>query len=309
MSDKHLSIIIPTYNRASFLKKNLYQIASFIEKLKLENNINIVISNNNSSDTTALHVKQFALNKPSIVVDFFSQTVNIGLEKNALFVLEKARGKYIMYLGDDDYISFEYLEEVYQKTLQNQEISVVIPKFVVCDLDGNYTGVSRDIHRSSRLYKRGYLSCYENSWCGHQMSGLTVRRKGLLEKYIKAKVSNIYPFIYLAAQSMLDGDCYLYLDAPVKVTKVSQDQKDWNYGKDGLLNEIFDNYNKLEISYLRKTRLQIYFFRKQSWRYFNYPTKDRLKVFFEIVKGKNSTFLFKIFFSLYTPLLALKNNN
>lgn len=48
-----LSFCIPTYNRSSFLEKNLNIIVNQIEELSVENDVEILVMDNASSDNTA----------------------------------------------------------------------------------------------------------------------------------------------------------------------------------------------------------------------------------------------------------------
>ena len=97
-----LDILIPTYNRSLYLLKNLKQLEGYILKNNLEREVSIIVSNNCSTDNTAQIVDGF-ISKTSINVSYFEQESNLGLEGNALFVLEKATSPYVMYMGDDDY--------------------------------------------------------------------------------------------------------------------------------------------------------------------------------------------------------------
>ena len=59
---KILTISIPTWNRASLLKKLLTEVTDNLSKFNLENDIELLISNNNSDDTTEDIINSF-LNK------------------------------------------------------------------------------------------------------------------------------------------------------------------------------------------------------------------------------------------------------
>lgn len=299
MTEIFLTICIPTYNRSSYLLKNLNLLNEYIKKGNYLEEIEIVISDNNSSDTTSMDLSNFTKKNPSLSIRYFKQPINIGLEKNALFVLKEAKGTYIMFLGDDDFIEYEYLSESLNIIKRNNQISAVIPNNVPIDINGVQIGTGRDDAFSSALSKKGFSNCLKNSWRGHQLSGLILKRNNLYEAYIQQKVGNIYLFIFFVAYSCLKGDTFHLTDYSVKVTDPGQEKKDWNYGKDGLVNEVFDNYNKLPISYFKKTILQLHLYYIQRWRLWKYLEIGYLplfKAFIFIWSSKNSTFLFKIIF-------------
>jgi len=251
-----LSILIPTYNRSLFLNKNLEMLADYIRKGNIENEVEIVVSNNHSTDNTDEIVNQFIEINKDILFQYYTQNINIGLEKNALFVLNVTKGEYVMYLGDDDYIEENYLLKSIALLKSSPSTYVIIPNFIPVNLEGVQIGNGRDDKLVNHLFNAGFKNCLENSWRGHQLSGLILKRENLYENYIKQKVNNTYPFIFFVAYLCLNGNTYHFTEFPVKVTQPGQDKKDWNYGKDGLLNEIFDNYKKLPVSFLQKTKLQ-----------------------------------------------------
>ena len=103
-----LSIIIPTFNRVDAIMQNVIELTGFIRELKAEKYVSILISDNCSTDNTFHSLSIFKERNQDILIQIYKQDANIGLEKNALFVLERAESEFVMYLGDDDYISKEY---------------------------------------------------------------------------------------------------------------------------------------------------------------------------------------------------------
>ena len=92
-----LEILIPTYNRVKDLEKNLKILKDYIIKNKFLSEIRIIISDNNSTDSTEKMIlelkKDEVLNK---LIKYNKQIENIGLEKNALDILSKSEAEYIM---------------------------------------------------------------------------------------------------------------------------------------------------------------------------------------------------------------------
>lgn len=304
-----LSILIPTYNRVNDLEKNLNLICSFITEVKNEDQVCLIVSNNKSTDNTKSVVEDIIELYPKIQIKLFNQKDNIGLEKNALFILDKAETKYIMYLGDDDYFEKEYLTTVLKLINNESDIFNIIPSYVPIDLNGRIIKGGRDIGLTSYKYQKGFRNCLENSWRGHQLSGIVLYRPSLYKLYKENKVSNIYPFIFFVAINCLRGSTYHLTDYPLKITQPGQDKKDWNYGKDGLLSEVFDNYIKLNVlNIFQITLLQIRFLSRQSWRLWNYKdmgVNKFIRAIMELYKSKKATFLFKLilpFFLIFSTI-------
>jgi len=96
-----VSIGIPTYNRASsYLKDALRSAVNQTYK-----NIEIIVSDNCSSDDTESVVKAF--NDPRI--RYYRQKDNIGPLNNRNFCLEQSQGEYFLLLFDDDVIDDDFI--------------------------------------------------------------------------------------------------------------------------------------------------------------------------------------------------------
>jgi abequosyltransferase len=304
-----LSILIPTYNRSTYLKKNLDLLNKYINQESLHSQIEIVISNNHSSDETNEIISNFQNENQSINLKYYLQTENIGLEKNVLYILNEAEGDYIMYLGDDDFIELNYLIGVINHLKDNQKTHLILPSIVEVNTQDEIVQKGRDHGLDNTVTKAGFKNCLKNSWRGHQLSGLVIKREHLYESYLRNNISNIYPFIYFTAYSCLRGDTFHYTEFPVRVTNPGQQNKDWTYGEDGLIDEIFDNYAKLKVNSIKKTQLQLEVIRKQPWRLWRYKKisdKAFFNVFWNMLFCQNSTVLFKFIFPFEVVKISLK---
>lgn len=90
-----LSICIPTYNRAQYLKR---AIDSVLVDLNRED-IKLYVQDNASSDETQSMMKTYM--NDNIVYERNSE--NLGIVGNVNLLMKKAKGKYIIFLTDDDY--------------------------------------------------------------------------------------------------------------------------------------------------------------------------------------------------------------
>jgi glycosyltransferase involved in cell wall biosynthesis len=95
-----VSIIITSYNRCKYIEK---AIKSCLEQDY--RNIEIVISDNHSTDNTDEIVKKYIHDKR---IKYFVNDVNIGMLPNfKIATEERATGKYLTYLSSDDYFCNE----------------------------------------------------------------------------------------------------------------------------------------------------------------------------------------------------------
>lgn len=92
-----LTLAIPTYNRAPLLRDLLN---SLIDQVRAEPRVELLISDNASSDETPQIVEQEL--QRGTVLTYLRNSENIGPDANFLQCFERARGKYFWVVGDDD---------------------------------------------------------------------------------------------------------------------------------------------------------------------------------------------------------------
>lgn len=98
-----LSISIPTYNRAGILEQTLDALFSQIETHALHNDVEVIVSDNNSGDNTHAVVKKYAdQNKYRLI--YHKNKTNLGVIRNILELLPLCSGEFWMFYGDDDKI-------------------------------------------------------------------------------------------------------------------------------------------------------------------------------------------------------------
>jgi glycosyltransferase involved in cell wall biosynthesis len=106
MKDRLVSICIPTYNSALFLKETLESIV-----VQSYQNIEIIIGDNSSNDSTIEIIKDFAEKDDRI--SFYVNQTNIGYSSNCNKLISLAKGDYIaIYHSDDVYVADIVQQEV-----------------------------------------------------------------------------------------------------------------------------------------------------------------------------------------------------
>lgn len=94
-----LTIAIPTYNRARYLRELL---SVLFDQLIAEGRVELIISDNASPDETPAIVEEYQ--KRGLQIRSVRNEINIGPDANFLQCFEMARGKYFWLFGDDDII-------------------------------------------------------------------------------------------------------------------------------------------------------------------------------------------------------------
>lgn len=102
MSEKTITILVPTYRRPNLLKRAIESILK-----QTYSDFLIIISDNGSCDGTAVVLNEFI--KKDSRVNFYIQDRNIGMNANFNFLFSKVKTKYFCMLTDDDYYKDNFL--------------------------------------------------------------------------------------------------------------------------------------------------------------------------------------------------------
>lgn len=92
-----LTIAIPTYNRAMKLE----ECVKCAVRQSVGKPVEILVSDNASSDGTEALMKRLS---NEYKISYFRNEENIGPDRNFLSCYERAKGSYVMLLGDDDFL-------------------------------------------------------------------------------------------------------------------------------------------------------------------------------------------------------------
>jgi glycosyltransferase involved in cell wall biosynthesis len=105
-----LSICIPTYNRAEVLDVSLRSLCQALRDNRLENAIEVCVSDNGSSDHTPQVLVDICREFPKIRQRRNSQ--NLGFGRNLWNVIRFAQSDYVVPVGDDDMIAVETIADI-----------------------------------------------------------------------------------------------------------------------------------------------------------------------------------------------------
>ena len=115
---KDISIIVPIYNAEKYLNKC---IDSLINQTKKD--IEIILINDGSTDNSEKIIKEY--NDERIV---YFKNKNQGIGKTRNFGIEKAKGKYLLFIDSDDYIATNTCEVLYNKVIEDS-LDIVVCNF------------------------------------------------------------------------------------------------------------------------------------------------------------------------------------
>lgn len=112
-----LSVIVPIYNAENTLKKCLDSI-----KKQIYTNYEVILIDDGSKDNSGQICDYYSSKDSRFVV---IHTINQGVSKARNIGLEKANGKYLMFVDCDDYISPDYFD-TYINIIEKDQSDVVI---------------------------------------------------------------------------------------------------------------------------------------------------------------------------------------
>ncbi|HEX6227368.1 MAG TPA: glycosyltransferase family 2 protein [Chryseolinea sp.] len=124
---KLLTIAIPTYNRAKLLDTQLSWLAGAVKGF--ENEIEIFVSDNCSTDNTQDIIKKWKENLTNFTFKSCRNSENIGVMKNIMNCLASAVTKYVWTIGDDDPIQDRAVTYTINKLKQYDDVSLLFLNF------------------------------------------------------------------------------------------------------------------------------------------------------------------------------------
>ena len=164
-----LTIAIPTYNRVERLKETLQRVIDEVEGKDVE----IIVSDNASTDYTN-EFMNLMINRYSYV-KYFRRRENGGFDANFLNCFDKAEGKYVMLLGDDDVLLPGAIESIL-KCLEQRPVAV-------------YLNTSRLLSREPIKYANYTVNSKENIECYDKNTFL--KNMGIYCTFISALVFDL----------------------------------------------------------------------------------------------------------------------
>lgn len=123
-----LSICIPTYNRAQFLDVSLRELIS--QASEISDSIEIVISDNASTDSTKQVVEDAQKKYPAIVYSCNSE--NLGYDRNLDAAIRKSSGEFCWFLSDDEILLSGWLSVLIDLLITHPDIA-----YLCFDVRGN----------------------------------------------------------------------------------------------------------------------------------------------------------------------------
>lgn len=304
-----LEILIPTYNRCTYLDRNVQGLFHAIRRIGCAK-IHITISDNSSTDGTPGLLRAVRKNNPDIHVRIFTQTRNVGIEENILFCLKVSTSPFVIFTGDDDYLTHEYLAKVLTLA-SDPEVCCVLPAITPVDINGAVIGHGRDSGLRSSIKEGGIQTAIYHVHRGSSIAGPAFRREGTVEAYLRSNLRNIYPTMFFVGYNCKRGICHHLTESPVAVTTPPQSTKDWTYGRDGLYDDRFANTKALFQNITHRFAAERRILERSAFVFDMYASSWRqyLTLLLHFMWLKNATFAIKVYLIYFLIKTHVRRQN
>ena len=195
-----LSICIPTYNRAAFLKELLPSILHQLAELA-SGEVELIVSDNASTDGTSEYLRLI----DNARLRWWTNDENIGGDRNFLKCVEEARGEYVWLFGDDDVLPKDSVARVLDfLRRENPALLISVDREVESRLYGDYRSLLKDegddfalAHTliSANIFKRELFDmelAHRKLWVQYahmfgMMSRMEGRAIGVISRFVEAR--------------------------------------------------------------------------------------------------------------------------
>lgn len=232
----YFSIAIPTYNRAEFLRATVSIILEQTFK-----NFEIIISDNASTDSTAKVVKEFRDKR----IRYMCNKENIGFPKNTKKAMLLARGKYILTMGDDDFILFNDTLSQVKKILDKGKygflkINMLERNIYGSGLQKKIMNINNDIEIKKNSSGHKILDFCRRVDIG-SIAGLVFKNENISDT--KFLISEVDPWFNLVVKNIKKHGAYFLANRYVVITwpAVHKHQASHDVVNDQLSYELFNN--------------------------------------------------------------------
>lgn len=218
-----LSICVPTYNRQFLLQRNVsFHLESF---RRLGISFELVIVDDCSTDDTASYLESIR-NNPEISA--WRRVKNSGFLSNYAFAMQRARGRYAVFLGDDDLLIPEKVVEYVQRMERNPDIGVLQAPWMLVDDRGGRSadmGPFYIVPEDTMFEKGDFHGLLDFILSNHVFPEFMIIRRDVLAKSISSQAPFIF-WAFLYTTRALDKAGVLFVREPFsRTTAISDDPR------------------------------------------------------------------------------------
>jgi abequosyltransferase len=225
-----LTIAIPTLNRSNYLKGLLLNIFSQIEGSNLENIVQVLVVDGNSSDNTQNMIRELQKKRN---IKYHRRKKRMGIDRDILKCVELTEGQYCWLFSDDDRLSDGALITLLKKLKYHKEVTGCF-----CNrMPFNFKMEKRvsevklwpgEIINADRIYNNK-TKCFKDIGMDFGFISSQVINKSEWDKIVEnSDFGGLYTSYYLMVHiisKMMDSDCFtwLYIHQPLVKQRTGND--------------------------------------------------------------------------------------
>lgn len=201
MSDKLLSICIPTYNRVERLIDIVQRISSNCSSKEIE----ILVNDNASTDGTEKEIAKIKDTR----LKYYKNKKNLGIAGNLIKSVERAKGDFIYIHWDDDFIELDAIPWILKTIKNNKNINQILGRIEESSGEDYWSFQELDGDCTDRILKPCPESCVRLFFAYDHGGGRILRKKSINLDYAKKFLKSTHaPYMHmiLAIHPVLTGD-------------------------------------------------------------------------------------------------------
>lgn len=238
MNNIDLSFCIPTYNRAEIV----YRLVNDILLCK-DQAIEVVVLDNGSTDATLSMLG--SIKDERLVV--YTNGENKGGLYNVVNVIDKAKGKYLVFSTDKDHTNFNEISKFKSFLMQHS------------DLASGYCTFNSESKIEYEIFPKGFYSIKNVAYKGRHPTGYFFNNKLLktifhVERFSNYKTVDMFPFEFIHAELCLMGNGAIWHMPIFTLEPGHMAAKHKSYNASGMSKDAFfspESRLKMAINYTR----------------------------------------------------------
>ena len=246
-----LSVIIPVYNNENYLERCFNSIIN-----QNINDLEIIVVNDGSTDDS-----------DKIIQKYEKQKENTGVADSRNYGIEKATGKYIMFLDADDYLDMALYKNI--KKYIDEDIDLIKYKIQIVDKNEKVTKLIQGATFGRISGEEGFSRLYSTDVLLDSPCAYIIKKEIFEKNNLRFKVGTehedfgLIPFVIIYAKTMVSINFfgYYYVQTVGSITRNEDYNRTLKKANDALrhYDDAMKKIENLNISKKVKDNLKIYY--------------------------------------------------
>ncbi len=281
-----LSVIIPVYNNEKYLERCFNSILN-----QNINDLEIIVVNDGSTDNSDKIIQEYEKNHQEI--KYFKKE-NTGVADSRNYGIEKASGKYIMFLDADDYVDIALYKNI--KKYIDEDIDLIKYKIQIVDKNEKTIELIQGANFEKISGEEGFSKLYSTDVLLDSPCTYIIKKEIFEKNNLKFKVGTehedfgLIPFVIVYAKTMVSINFYgyYYVQTDDSITRNGDYNRTLKKAYDALkhYDDAIEKIKNLNVSKSTKDNLKIYYTNAILTKVKSLAKKDKVGYMAELKKRK-----------------------